>query len=268
MLISLYEKNDPEYFEQAMISIFEQTYQPTEVILVIDGDKTQEQQNIIDYFQLKYVNILKVIQLDKNNGQGAALNEGLKYCSYELVARMDTDDISKKTRFEKQVSIFEQNPEIDVVGSWVDEFFDLPNEKISIRKVPEKHFEIAKFAKYRCPFNHPAVMYKKSKIIECGGYEQAGLLDDYILWMKMLKIGAIFYNIQESLLCYRLGNDMYKRRGGIKYAIDECNSQLFLFRSGLISLPITLVNIFVRFFVRIVPEKIRVLIYKNVLRKR
>ena len=267
VLISLYITNDPEYFKQAMISIFDQTYQPTEVILVIDGEKTKEQQNIIDYFQCKYINILKIIQLDKNIGQGAALNEGLKYCSYELVARMDTDDISKETRFEKQISIFERNPEIDIVSSWVDEFFELPNDKISIRKIPEKHFEIEKYAKYRCPLNHPAVMYKKSKVIMCGGYEQMGLLDDYILWVKMLKMGAVFYNIQESLLYYRLGKDMYKRRGGVKYAIDECKSQWFFFQNGIISLQVALGNIFVRCFVRIMPEKVRMFLYKNILRK-
>jgi glycosyltransferase involved in cell wall biosynthesis len=262
----LYKTNNPLFFEQAMESIFAQTYPPAEVVLVIDGEKTAEQQTVIDKYRGKYPQLLKTIYLEKNIGQGPALNEGLKHCSCELVARMDTDDICKPDRFEQQIALFEQNPQIDVASSWVAEFYDTPNEIASIRKLPEAHSELAKWARSRSPLNHPVVMYKKSKVLETGGYELLGLLDDYVLWMKMLQSGAVFHNIQESLLYFRLNKDMYKRRGGLKYAINECSLQWLFYKRKMISLPVALKNIIIRFGVRIIPHKLRAYIYKKLLR--
>ena len=266
VLISLYKSNNPIFFEQALESCFKQTYPPSEVVLVIDGEFTKEQQYVIEKFNSQYNGVLKIFPLEKNIGQGPALNEGLKHCSNELVARMDTDDISKFTRFEKQVNIFEKNPDIDIISSWVDEFVNSTDEIICTRKLPEKHSEIIKYSKTRCPLNHPAVMYKKSKIIDCGGYELLGYMDDYVLWMKLIKNGAIFYNIQESLLFYRMGEDMYKRRGGFKYAVDEYKLQRLFYKRNMINLPVAIKNIISRAFVRILPNKIREFIYQNYLR--
>jgi glycosyltransferase involved in cell wall biosynthesis len=265
VLISLYKTNDPVFFEEAMASIFDQTYPPSEIVLVIDGEKTEAQQTVIDNFAKKYPEILKVIPLEKNIGQGPALNEGLKHCSYELVARMDTDDISKPCRFEKQIAVFERNPKIDICGSWIDEFENSPDTITAVRKLPETHDELKRYAKRRCPLNHPSVVYKKSKIIECGGYEPIGFLDDYLLWMKMLANNSVFYNIQESLLLYRASN-MYKRRGGIMYALNECKLQRRFYKLGTISIIIMIRNILIRAIVRVMPNSFRVLFYKIFLR--
>ncbi|GAT62303.1 glycosyltransferase [Paludibacter jiangxiensis] len=266
VLISLYVTNDPFFFEQAMTSIFEQTYPPTEVVLVIDGEKTDNQQRVIDKFQKQYPDTLRIVQINKNIGQGPALNEGLKHCSHELVARMDTDDYSKADRFEKQIRLFNNNPSIDIASSWVDEFYESIDHVSSTRKVPEKHQQIKKYAQSRCPLNHPVVMFKKSKVIEAGGYMLLGKLDDYVLWMKMLKNGAIFHNIQESLLFFRLGKDAFKRRNNIKYAQSECQLQWFLYQQGMINLVTMFSNIAIRFGVRILPANWGNLIYRKLLR--
>jgi glycosyltransferase involved in cell wall biosynthesis len=265
VLISLYKTNDPAFFEEAIASIFDQTYPPSEVVLVIDGEKTEAQQKVIDGFVKKYPQILKVIPLEKNIGQGPALNEGLKYCTYELVARMDTDDISKPHRFEKQIAVFEQNPGIDICSSWIDEFENSPDTITAVRKLPETHNELKQYAKRRCPLNHPAVVYKKSKVIECGGYEQIGFLDDYLLWMKMLANNSIFYNIQESLLFYRASN-MYKKRGGVKYALNECKLQWRFYKLGTVSIITMIRNSLIRTIVRVMPNNFRFLFYKIFLR--
>ncbi|MDR2407206.1 MAG: glycosyltransferase [Bacteroidales bacterium] len=266
VLLSLYAKEQPAFLQQSMQSVFDQTFPPAEVVLVLDGDITADLQKIVDIFKKQYSTILKIVPLEKNMGLGAALNEGLKHCSYELVARMDTDDICKPNRFEKQITLFEQNPQIDIASSWIDEFYDSPSEIISIRKLPETYNELKKWAKNRNPINHPVVMYKKSKVIECGGYEVLGFLEDYLLWMKMLQNNAIFYNIPESLLYFRSNKDMYKRRGGFKYAIDECKLQQMFYKRKMISLPVAIKNIVIRFGVRIVPNKLRAYIYRKFLR--
>jgi glycosyltransferase involved in cell wall biosynthesis len=267
VLISLYKTNDPVFFEEALVSVFEQTYSPDEVVLVIDGEKTDAQQKVIDRFLDKYKDILKIVPLEKNIGQGPALNEGLKFCSHELVARMDTDDISKPYRFERQVAVFEQTPQIDVCGSWVDEFESDTKDVKFVRTVPEFYDEIVKYAKSRSPLNHPSVMYRKSKVLKCGGYELFGFLDDYLLWMKMLKDGNIFYNIQESLLFFRAAN-MYKRRSGIKYAMDSCKLQWRFYQLGMIGIFTFIKNSLLYSLIKILPLIIIQLIYKIFLRKK
>lgn len=156
---------------------------------------------------------LKVLSLVTNRGLGKALNEGLKYCSHELVARMDTDDIAMPERFEKQLAVFKKYPDIDVVGAWINEFEDNVSNIKSVRKLPELPDDIRQFAKRRNPINHPVVMFRKSAVLAAGGYRHFPLFEDYYLWIRMLMNGAKFYNIQESLLYFRFSSEMFKRRG-------------------------------------------------------
>ena len=146
VLLSLYHKESPLFLRQSLTSIFTQTLLPIEVVLVEDGPLTDELYAVIKEFTSRYPK-LKVISLPTNQGLGKALNEGLKHCSYDLVARMDTDDIAKPNRFEKQLEIFKNHPEIDIVSSWIDEFEGDITHIISIRKVPEFHKDIYKYAK-------------------------------------------------------------------------------------------------------------------------
>ncbi len=161
ILMSVYYKETPEYFNRAMYSIWdEQTVKPTEIILVQDGLLTDELYSAIADWRKNIGEAFKTIPLEKNVGLGDALNIGLKACSFDLVARMDTDDICFPDRFEKQLNVF-KNSDVDICSSWVSEF-DVDETKIvSYRKLPEKHEDIVKFAKKRSPVNHPAVMYKK-----------------------------------------------------------------------------------------------------------
>ena len=266
VLLSLYHKEAPIHLYSCLNSIFKQTKKPSEVILVEDGPLTQELKNVLGNFKEAH-STLKIISLPINIGLGKALNEGLKHCSYDLVARMDTDDIAKPYRFEKHLKVFRENTNVDVVGSWIDEFERDSSNVISIRKLPEKHDEIYQYAQKRNPINHPVVMFKKSAVEAAGGYKHFPLFEDYYLWVRMLLNGAKFYNIQESLLYFRSSSDMFKRRGGIKYACTEARFQWHIHKLGFISLPKTCMNIAIRFGARIVPNEVRGWIYKNLLRK-
>lgn len=264
VLLSIYKKEQSTCLRQSLDSLFAQTLFPSEIILVKDGPLTSELDHIIAEYVQKYP-VIKVISLRQNQGLGKALNEGLKYCSYNLVARMDTDDIAKPDRFEKQLQVFKKHPEIDVCSSWIEEFDENINNILSIKKLPENHQEIVHYAKHRCPVNHPVVMYKKDAVLRTGGYE--GFPEDYRLWIKMLLNGYKFYNIQESLLYFRFSKDMIKRRGGWKYAIDDIKSQVSFYNMGFLSLPTLLYNIIIRITVRLIPNSLRVTIYKKFLRK-
>ena len=215
VLLSVYNKENPNYLVKSLDSIFSQTQSPVEVILVKDGPLNNELDGIIDLYVSQYPN-LKVFPLVTNQGLGKALNEGLKHCSYDIVARMDTDDIAKPDRFEKQLAIFEKYSDIDVVGAWIDEFEDDISEVKSVRKLPELPDDIRQFAKRRNPINHPVVMFRKSAVLAAGGYQHFPLFEDYYLWIRMLMNGAKFYNIQESLLYFRFSPEMFKRRGYLR----------------------------------------------------
>ena len=164
VLISVYQREKPQYLEQALESLLEQTLLPTEVVIVEDGPLTDGLYAVIEAFKTRFAATVSVV-LPRNVGLGLALNHGLKECHYPIVARMDSDDICKPRRFEKQLEILRTHKEIDVVGSWIDEFLGTKENIISTRKVPETHQEILHFARYRNPMNHPTVMFCKRVVI-------------------------------------------------------------------------------------------------------
>ena len=265
VLMSIYMAEKPSYLTMSLNSVLNQTLQASEIIIVEDGPLTTDLYAILDEFESKNP-IIRRLRLSENHGLGYALCEGLKYCRYELVARMDTDDICKPNRFEVQVEFMEKNHEVDVLGTWIDEFFDVKENIVSIRKVPEGSKGLYEFGKKRNPMNHPTVMFRKSSVLKAGSYQTCMLLEDYYLWVKMLKMGMVFYNIQESLLYFRLSHDIYKRRGGLKYAITEVKFQIELHKIGYLTIFETIRNIASRFFVRVMPVCIRRRIYRRLLR--
>lgn len=265
VLLSIYYKESPEFLQECFNSILSQTLQPNEIILVKDGPINNELDSVItEYASL--MPMLKIIPLTENQGLGKALNEGLKHCSHDIVARMDTDDICKPDRFEKQISIFKTNHDIDIVSSWIEEFEENTSNILSVRKLPETHSEIYAYGKKRCPINHPVVMFKKKAVLAAGGYMHLPLFEDYYLWIRMLVNGAKFYNIQESLLYFRTSEAMFMRRGGLKYALTEVSFLWKIHEIGYVNFFSTIKSILIRFTVRLMPNSVRSLIYKKLLR--
>ena len=207
VLMSLYKKEHPEYLRLALDSMLNQTVKPDEIVLVEDGPLTPELYAILDEYPM-----LHRVKNEKNLGLGLALNEGLKVCRNELVARMDTDDISKPDRCEKQLRRFEEKPELAIVGSHIDEFVGTPDNIISQRKVPLTSEAIYNFAKKRSAFNHPAVMYRKSAVMAGGGYSDLKRNQDVDLFGRMLFKGYKAENIDEALLWFRSSDELAARR--------------------------------------------------------
>lgn len=260
VLISVYYKEIPRYLDRALQSITDdQVLKPNEIVLVKDGPLTKELDEVIEKYEKKYPNLFKIVVLEKNYGLGKALNIGLENCTYELVARMDGDDISKPERFKKQIDIFKENPNLDILGSWIDEFIEIDGEmKIrSIRKVPEKSDEIFQKLKSICAFNHPTVMYRKSKVIKVGSYLQKFALEDYYLWIRLAINSADMYNIQESLLNFRITEGTSKRRGGIKLLKSDIRFQRKIYQLRFINKKQFLENLIIYFIYRILPNHLR-----------
>ena len=208
VLMSLYKKEKPEYLKMAIDSMLNQTIRPDEIVLVEDGELTKELYEVVN----EYKEHLHIVINKKNLGLGLALNEGLKACKNELVARMDTDDCSKPDRCEKQLKKFEEKPYLSIVGSHIDEFEGNVLNIVSKREVPLESDDIYNYAKRRSAFNHPVVMYRKSKVLEQGGYADLKRNQDVDLFGRMLYAGNKAENIDESLLWFRSSNELSKRR--------------------------------------------------------
>ncbi len=264
--MSVYFKENPLYLYQSIESMVKQTVKPDEIIIVKDGPLTEELESTLKEFG--DTGILNVITLKENKGLGKALEIGLERCRNNFVARMDTDDISKKDRCEKQLSYLKSNPNTSLVGSNIAEFSNNINKILSKRIVPTKDINIKKTMKTKSPFNHPSVMFRKDKVIESGSYKEWYLNEDYYLWVRMLINGCEFGNIDEELLYMRVNDDTFQRRGGWAYFMTQKRLFDFMLKNKVISIPTYIYNNVTRIIVRLMlPNKIRAILYKKLLRE-
>lgn len=267
VLMSVYHKEKPEYLKQAIASIQAQTLPTDDFVLVCDGPLNDALDAVIAKKQQEMGETLNVVRLAKNGGLGNALNEGIKNCKNELVARMDSDDIAYPDRCEKQIAVFHTHPEVSVCSGIVEEFTSNPDVVDAKRVPPEAHEKIVEFAKKRNPFNHPCVMYKRSAVEAVGSYQDFYLLEDYYLWLRMLMAGYQGYNIQEPLLYMRAGSDMYLRRAGWKYAKTQARLFGFMRDKKFISNGQYIKSCVIRSGSALAPNWLRKLMFEKVLRK-
>ena len=265
VLISVYYKEKPEYLSSALQSIWEnQILKPTEIVIVKDGPLPNELDFILNTFAKNKP--VKFVELESNQGLGIALNKGLSECSYDLVTRMDTDDISKPNRFEIQLAKFKEDTVLDVIGSAIDEFEEDIDQINSVRSLPENNDELFRLAKTRNPMNHPVVMFKKEAVLAVGGYKHFPLFEDYYLWVRMMINGSKFYNCPESLLFFRFSFNTYNRRAGLSYALTELKLQKEFLNMGFLKWWNFFTYVPLKFFIRISPKFFRILLYKYILR--
>lgn len=268
VLMSLYIKEKPEYLNLSIKSMLEQTYKPDEIIIVKDGKITKELQDVLNRYKKNYPTLLHIIGYEENRGLGYALNYGLKFCRNELVARMDTDDISRPDRCEKQVRAFEKNESLEMIGGDIAEFIEYPNNIVAYRKVPTTNEKIREYMKTRCPFNHMTVMFKKSSVIRAGNYQDWFWNEDYYLWIRMMQNKCVFQNTGNVLVDVRTGVDMYSRRGGKKYFDSEIALQKYMVKNHIISFKIYILNIAKRIIIqRILSKRIRGWVYRKFARE-
>lgn len=267
VLMSLYIKEKPEYTRQCFESLLRQTVQATEWVIVEDGPLTQDMYALLDEYEKKYPGLIKRIHFEKNRGLGLALRDGVQVCTYEIIARMDTDDIAREDRFERQLSMFEINPSLDICGSYIKEFDGLTSNILSERRVPITDCEIKKYQKKRDAFNHMTVMYRKNAVLKAGNYKSCMLMEDTLLWVNMILSGANCANVDDYLVYVRTGNDMFERRGGIAYYKKYKIGRKQVYDTGYISWWDYAYILVIQFIVAVMPNKLRGWIYKNLLRR-
>lgn len=267
VLMSVYYRENAKHLEESLDSIIKQTVTPAELVLVCDGPLTEELDRVIECKKEQLGDALKVVRLTENGGLGNALRTGLEYCSCDLVARMDSDDISKPERCEAQLEIFAKYPDVSIVSGTIEEFFDNPENVVSKRQLPEFHDEIIERAKSRNPFNHPCVMFKKNDVIQSGSYQDFYLLEDYYLWIRMFMKGYKGYNLKNPILSARTGSSMFQRRGGLRYVDSQIRLFEYMHSIRFITYVQFLKNASIRIAGSIIPNNLRKTLYLKYLRK-
>ena len=260
VLMSVYAKENPVFFEEAMAGVFKQSYSTNDFVLLCDGPLTPELEAIIAKYKSHYPDILNITRSETNIGLGAELAKGITLCKNEIIMRADSDDISKPDRAERQIALL-LGENLDIVSSSVALFEADPNQPFCIKALPTSQDEILKYAKRRNPFNHPAVMYKKSAVLEAGNYVSLPFREDYYLWVRMLQHGAKAKNAPESLVFMRTNEKLYRRRKDSKAYKSEILLMKYMKISGFIGTSQYMKNRFIYWARHFLPAWAAKLIY-------
>lgn len=266
VLMSLYIREKAEYFDECMQSMLKQTVLPNEIVIVFDGPISKELGEIVTKYKNLKPDLIKTVENKKNKGLGLALADGVPVCKYDLIARMDTDDIAREDRFEKQLKMFMNDPKLDICGSHIIEFEGNINNILAKRNVPVNHNDIANYQKQRSAFNHMTVMYKKNTVLKAGNYEHCPLMEDDMMWVRMLLVGAKCANVDDYLVYARTGYAMIERRGGWEYFKKYKSGRKMILDTGYISKWDYWKTVGIQFVVALVPQKVRLFIFTKLLR--
>lgn len=266
VLMSSYCKDKPDELKLALKSIWDdQTLKPSEIVIVKDGPLTADLEAILDDFAKRAP--VKFCPLETNMGLGKALAIGVEACSYEYIARMDGDDIAVPDRFEKQVRFMEEHPEISLCGGMIQEFSTSPDNGIGYRVLPTTDAAIRLFCKWRSPFNHMTVMYRKQAVLDAGNYQHFLSYEDYWLWIRVLQRGYQVANLPDVLVKARAGENMLGRRKGWRFCKAEIVLAKRMKEIGLINTYEMLRNMLLRSTARLLPSSIFSWVYSQFCRK-
>lgn len=265
---SVYKNDNPEYLKVALDSLLvNQIVKPTEIVLVQDGPVPEETSRVLQDYIDNYGESFLLIKLEKNGGLGNALKIGVENAKYDIIARMDSDDIAAPDRFEKQIAYLEGHPECDIVGGQITEFIGGPSNIVGRREVPLDNEDIYRYMKSRCAFNHPTVMFRKSAVLSVGNYKDWFWNEDYYLWIRMMMNGCVMANLPDVLVNMRSGLDQYSRRGGKRYFDSEIGIKKLMLDNGLITKSEYLINYIERFIIQLLlPNSVRGWVFRTFAR--
>ena len=263
LLVSVYDGDRPDYLRRAFRSaVDDQTVRPDQVVIVRDGPVRDELATCLDEIRRDSPVPVTFVPLPRNGGLGPALDRGLASSWFDVVARMDADDVAMPYRFEVELPLIE---DADIVGGGLLEFVADTDDIVGQRVPPTEPEQIQRYARMHDPFNHPTVVYRRSAVLEAGGYGGLRLMEDYALFARMLAGGARAVNVAEPLVFYRVGPEAFKRRGGTGLLRSELRLQREFRRRGFISKPEFVRNVIIRGGYRLIPWWCRRALYKPVV---
>lgn len=266
LLVPVYHGDLAEYLRRAFRSaVQDQTVPPDQVVIVRDGPVGDELAACLDDLRATSPVPVTLVPLRRNGGLGPALDRGLAACWFDVVARMDADDVAMPHRFEVELPLIRH---ADIVGSGLLEFVSDTDDIVGQRVPPTEPAQILRYARMHDPFNHPTVVYRRPAVLAAGGYGPLPLIEDYALFARMLQRGARAANVAEPLIYYRVGTAAFKRRGGSGLLRSELTLQREFRRSGFTTRAECLRNLAIRGGYRLVPWWLRRAVYKRVVARR
>lgn len=268
VLMSVYEKEKPEWLKQSIDSMLAQTYLTNDFVIIKDGPLTKDLDKVISEYQERYSDIFHVVALEKNVGLGPALAMGIQTCKNNLIARMDSDDIAVPHRCEMQLKKMKENSEIGIIGSSVGEFIDTIDNIQAYRILPRTNEQIQKFARKRNPFAHPSVMLRKEDVLKAGNYRDYYLCEDYDMWIRMIQKGVQCYNFKDILVYMRISQDFYRRRGGLKYLRSILAFKKEQYKNGFYTWTDYIISAGTHILICLLPNGMREIFYKKMLRRK
>lgn len=264
VVMSVYRADCPILFQKAVDSVLNQTLKPTEVIVVADGPVGGEIEEVLK--SLSSSDIIKIIKLDQNRGLAFARKLAISESSNELIAVMDSDDVSVPDRFEQQIHELSDG-KTDVVGGWIEEFNLNPEDQGLIRKTPIHYEDVYRLGKWRNPINHVTLMFKKSSYEKVGGYSELLANEDWELISRMLANGLLIRSVPRVLVHVRGGDDMVVRRRSSRQFWGEMKAFKLMYKCNYLSLVELVANVCLRTTIRMLPMSFTAYLYRNVLRK-
>lgn len=265
VLMSVYSKEKPEYLRESIDSMLRQTLLTDDFVLIEDGKLTDELETVVKYYENTYPEIIHVFRRDNNLGLGLSLQEGVLKCKNEIIARMDSDDYSVPSRCKTELNLI--NDGSDLVGSGIKEFEGNIDNVKNEKNMPISLEDIKQYSRYRNPFNHSTVMFRKNAILKAGNYRNLTKLEDYDLWMRVLYQNGRVCNYPDPLVYMRVNDDFYRRRGGKENLRSHINLRKELYMRKQICLKECFFGCFLILVRSICPRKLKLFIYRKVLRK-
>lgn len=255
LLIVLYQGNKVLEINKTIRSIMHQRHIPNEIIIIQNGNL---ESSLIFYLRnlIRNYNFCKLYKINNNKGLAFALNYGLRFSKNNLIARIDPDDEVLNDRFFLQKRIFDSK-DIGVLGGFA---IEKSNSKEKLIKKPEKHIDIYSSLKLRNPLIHSSIMFNKKKILTVGGYPNILKCQDYLLWVKCLEENLHFMNLNIPLINTYIDKKMMQRRG-LNYFKYEFKIYFYMYKKNIIKFYLFFFNISYRLILRLLPVKLKLLIY-------
>ena len=267
VLMSVYHKADPGFFDTALASLVNQTVPSDDIVVVCDGPLTPELDEVLERYQSRYPALFNVVRLEQNVGIGAAANAGLAHCKNDLIAKMDADDIAVPQRCEWQLTRFAECPQLTVLGGYITEFDQDPDHPTTLRETPLTNEAIRAFARRRQPFNNQTVMYRRNAVLKVGGYNNMRRAEDFDLYTRLLCANYYCENLSKVLVQVRVDQGALDRRASWDTLKGCADSRWRSYKRGYASLLDVAVCVGGELFITLCPTRLQRWIYRRFLRK-
>ena len=267
VLMSVHINENAEHFAASIQSLLDQTVVTNDFVIVCDGPLSKELDKVLEEYDSRYPGLFHIVRLTENVGVGLAAKAGLAVCRNDLIAKMDSDDISLPDRCRMQLSRFSENPDLALIGGVIEEFDNRTGKVFAVRTVPEENSAIRTYARRRSPFNNVTVMYRKSAAEAAGGYRDLRRGEDYDLYLRMLIDGCYAQNLPQTLVRVRVDSDTHRRRASWSAMKGCAGIWWHAYRVGYSSLADLLICLCGQMFLVICPGRVQQMLYKRFLRK-